>query len=186
MPTPAPGSPAESSTPNTKRPALFGCLIVLAAIAGIGGVIALVVFTLGAGGETVARIAVADAPASATFDLTASKAVTLWTDLDVKHAGFDQRTANKNLPHVLDYEVVVTHDGTALPGLRCNPFDSDFARTSGQTGGIGDQGRSYDGRLEGCAFDAPPGRYVVTARRQWHARDPRLEFRKTDLLVRAK
>ena len=42
----------------------------------------------------VAIIAVGVAPASATFDVNEPKAMTLWTDLDVKHQGFNERTAN--------------------------------------------------------------------------------------------
>ncbi len=171
----------------TAKGAAKGCLVLLAVVTVIGGVIAAVVLSLRAGGDEVARVAVYDAPASAPFRLDVPSEVTLWTDLDVTHGDISAQASNDELPHVLDYAVTITRDGQRVAELLCNPFDSNFARTSAKRSSMGEpSGRSYDGLLNGCAFDAPPGSYVVTARRQWRMQDPRVSFRKTELILRAK
>lgn len=169
------------------KPGAKGCLVLLAVLVIVGGAITLVVMALTAGGDEVARVAVYDAPASTTFRLDAPSAVTLWTDLDVIHRDISPQGSNDELPHVLDYVVTVTRDGAPVTELRCNPFDSNFARTSGKRSSMGEpSGRSYDGLLNGCAFDAAPGSYVVTARRQWRMQDPRISFVKTEVIIRVK
>lgn len=179
--------PTEQQKQQQQPSAKLGCAVLLLAVVLVGGIVAAVVLTLKAGGDTLARIPLTDEPASVTIRVDAPKAITLWTELDVTHAGISPRESNDDLPHVIDYVVVVTRDGTRVVELRCNPFDSNFAKWSSKKESYGeDPGRAYDGRINGCAFDVPPGEYVVEARREWVGRDPRIRFAKTDLIVRGK
>lgn len=168
------------------KDAAKGCLLILFLLAVVGGVAAIVVFSLRAGGDDVARLTVSEAPSSASFRIEAPSEVTLWTDLDVTHRDISTQSSNDELPHVVDYVVTVTRDGAKVADLRCNPFDSNVMRRSGKHTAMGSpEGRFYDGRLNGCAFDAEPGTYAITARSQRVAEDARIVFRKSELVVRA-
>jgi hypothetical protein len=179
------GEGAKEAAPEPSTRA--SCLLVLGLFVTAIGVVVVIVMSLRAGGETLARIPVKDTPLSASFRLEEAKELSLWTDLDVDHGDISTEGMNVNLPHVLDYAITVTRDGAPHAELWCNPFDSNFARTSGSRAPLGEpNSRSYDGLLNRCPLAGPPGDYVVTVRRVWRNRDRRIAFRKTDLLVRAK
>lgn len=180
----AEGQESEGIKKATK--VVSGCLLALLVIALLGIFGGVMYFVLHLGSEVVAHVTVSETPASATFRLDAPKKLALWTDLEVTHDGFGVRSPNDSLPHVLDYAITVERDGARVADLRCNPFDSNVARTSGSKSPMGEpSSRSYDGLLNGCTLDGAPGTYVITVRREWRARDPRIVFQKTDLLVRA-
>lgn len=181
----APSDADARSSGGAESSASAGVIVALLLAVIAGGVVA-VVFALRSGGQAVARIAVTDAPTVARFELDAKKVVSLWAEIDVTHEDISPNGANDDLPHVLDYRVEVTRDGTKVLDLRCNPFNSNFAKWTRKENSIGKPpGRAYDGRIRGCAFDAPPGTYVITAQRDWVGQDPRIWFAKTDLIIRA-
>lgn len=167
------------------RRAFFGCLAALAGLAVLGLAVAAVIFNFKAGGETVLAMPLSQTPSQRSFSLAGTRRVEVWTDLEVTHAGISYRVPNDELPHVLDYGVEVKRGSETVVQLRCNPFDSNFAKTSyyGSSGGI--DNRSYDGRIRSCSFSAPAGQYTVVAALRPVGEDPRIVFKKTVLILRA-
>jgi len=167
------------------RRAFVGCVAALSVIAMLGLAAAAVFLNFKAGGTTVVRMALDQQPRQQSFELGGQRQVEVWTDLEVTHAGISYRLPNDELPHVLDYAVEIERGGQTVAKMRCNPFDSNFAKTSyyGASGGI--DKRSYDGRIRSCGFSAPAGQYKVVARLQPLETDSRIAFQKTVLILRA-
>ena len=166
------------------RKSFFSCLAVLAVLCILGVAVAAIVMSLGAGGETVARFALTDAPLEQPFSLAEGRTVEVWTDIEMTHRGISYHAANDDLPHVLDYVIEIRRGAQSVLELRCNPFDSNVARTSYYGASSGTNGRSYDGRVRSCSFELPAGAYSVVARRETVRPDARFHFSKTDLILR--
>ena len=169
------------------KPTAKDAMILLSIVAMVGLGIGAIVLTCKLGGELMAKIPVRDQPMSAQFDLQQRSRLEMWTELEVQHPSISYRTRNDSLPHVLDYTIEIEKDGQPLTTLQCNPFDVHIQKSSHAGGNYdGENGRYYDGRMNGCALIVEPGHYEVITRRTWlNPDDTRVRFRKTKLLVRA-
>jgi hypothetical protein len=161
-------------------------------VLAIVGVIAGVVWgvrKLMSANEALVRMSLSEQASEASFELEEETTVEVWADLEIVHPGISPHTANVDLPHVVDYVVELeTSEGAASESLRCNPFDSHVAKTSGKHNSIGEPaGRSYDGRLEGCALRLPADSYVLRARLEpVEDAEGRIRLVKTGLILRAR
>jgi len=165
---------------------LLGCLGLVAGLVLLGGAGYWLVTGYVSRNRALARLALASEPAEAKFELGRATAVQVWADIDVRHDGISTMSPNSSLPHVADYVIEFRGEAGVAGSLRCNPFDSNVALTSGTHSSIGEpSGRYYDGRLNGCHVQLPAGTYSVRA---WlepsGAPNPSVVLRKSDLVLR--
>lgn len=159
-------------------------LALLVVLVGLAVTITGIVMTLTASGNALVRVPLTDTPQEAEFSTERDGVIEVWTDIELMHRGISYQLPNGDLPHVLDYVVEIEQAGLAIQSFRCNPFNSHFARTSyyGASGGV--NGRSYDGRIKGCALHLAAGKYRVRAHKEIVKPDPRFSFKKTVLILR--
>ncbi len=176
----------EGAEPEGTFGQFVGCIGLLV---GLAALIAGVVWLVGkfvSDESKLARIELSPSPAQAAFKLEKETTVQVWADLDVNHRGFSAMSDSAALPHVLDYVVELNGEHGVHASLRCNPFNSHIARTSGSRSSIGSPaGRYYDGLLDRCAVRLPAGAYTIRAHREAvGAPDGRITFLKTALVLR--
>jgi hypothetical protein len=162
----------------------FNIVMVLGGVA-ILGVAALAVgsFVLSSPAPLV-HMALSQQPSEASFTLDDEATVQVWANLDVYHDGISHNAPNDSLPHVVDYAVELAGPGGPVT-LRCNPFDSNFAWTSGTHKSVGaPSGRYYDGRLTGCAAKLAAGTWILRAQLVPVQADERIRFVRTELILR--
>lgn len=169
--------------PKGKEPSLptgVGCVLL---VVMLGLIVAVVVFTLKAGGDHAVRVTAGRDARSFELVLEQDATISVWADLEVQHKGISYKLPNEKLPRVVAFEVVFER-GEQRQVLSCNPFDSSFMKRSWFGSSKGINGRSYDGRIRGCAIAGTAGSYRVTVQRKQLQHDPRIRFTKLDAIVR--
>lgn len=160
-------APEHSETDPAQEGSLGQALGCLALVVGIVALIAAVVWGIRwfrADTSSVVHMELTREPAESSFELEDEAVVQVWADLEITHPGISPSTANDELPHMFDYVIEIRGPEGLASELRCNPFDSHVARTSGTQNSVGQTaGRSYDGRLEDCAVRLPAGAYTIRA-----------------------
>lgn len=177
-----------SDEPQGTFKQFVGCLALFIVVPALIGGIIFLVMRLTGGGEVLARMPLSPSPSEMTLQLKAETPIQVWTYVDMRHPGISAMSATEDLPHVIDYVIEVRPAGSAgspQASLRCNPFDSHIAKTSGTYNSIGEpSGRYYDGLVGACALRLPAGTYTVRAHRQAVSADARFTFSKTELILR--
>ncbi len=171
--------PPEEETPNPAVAVVVGVLVI-GAMAAVG---AIAVFGPGSG-ATLATLPIGPQPAEASFTVATAGSVQVWADLEVDTGDISHNESSSDLPHVMDYVVEVTPAGGKPQTLKCNPFNSNFARTSGD-GYHGDiYWRAYDGLVRGCVFKVPAGTHKVRVHSEAVKADKRIRFKKNVMVLR--
>jgi hypothetical protein len=130
-------------------------------------------------GATVAfEVPVGDEPTVTPIEVERDGLLRFYAVVDLENESHAEANT-ADLPHLLDFDIELRDGERVIGHAVCNPFAAHrFARTTDR----GSTTRSYQGRLDGCGFRVPEGRYEVTVVRRWLERDPRFEFRRTGLV----
>jgi hypothetical protein len=129
-------------------------------------------------GTVTFEVPVGDEPTVTPIEVEREGVLRFYAVVDLENESHAEANTAE-LPHLLDYEIEVRGGGRVIGHAVCNPFAAHrFARTTER----GSTTRSYQGRLDGCGFRVPEGRYEVSVVRRWREHDPRFEFRRTGLV----
>lgn len=177
---------SENQPPAPQRSRMFFPIMLLA----VGGSLAAAALLGGpggiGGGATVASLEVTSAGTAATFSVAEAGTLQVWADIDISYGDISTGTSSSDLPHVVDWVVTLEGEGEAPVELRCNPFNSNFARTSGGTSPMGAPNtRSYDGLIRDCAFAVTPGTYTIRVQAEPNRPDARIIFQKKVMILRS-
>ena len=160
-------------------------MMVLAALAGLALVVGLGAYFILARGSEIGRVAIGDSPSELVLHVPAHTRVKLWTEVDVwvpvKTRSYQMMS---DLPHVVDYAIVVEQTGDVVAQLTCNPFQSTFTDWSSKGGTRTKTRWRYVGRLDECEVVVPSDDPVtVRVRRSW-IEEGGARFDKCDLIAR--
>ncbi len=159
---------------------IVGGLVVLV----IGGI--LLVRAVWVPVREVARFELDEEARSVDIQVEEGERLEVWTDLRIEHRNISYQKPNSKLPRTMDYLLEIQQDGVPVWSRRCNPLNSNVARTSyyGASGGV--SGREYDGRINDCNLALDPGSYTLVARRERVGQPRGIRWMRTVLILRAR